>query len=239
MSAVASAGARPEPARRKKERPDRVPKHLQDVLDLDDFERAARPKLPHAVYGYVAHGAETETTLRANRAAFDAWRLVTRVLVGVSERHQDIQLFGRRYAAPFGIAPMGGSALVAYEGHTVMAKAAAEARIPFILSANSIIPLEEVVRANPDMWFAAYQSPNRRAIEGMVERLARAGVAVLVVTADVPIGSNSRSRRAGRFRFSDPPGPETGLGCRDASALACVCARADPGEAEEPAYRQP
>jgi isopentenyl diphosphate isomerase/L-lactate dehydrogenase-like FMN-dependent dehydrogenase len=50
---------------------------------------------------------------------------------------------------------MGGSALVAYQGHTVMAKAAAEAKIPLVLSANSIIPLEEVVRANPNAWFAA------------------------------------------------------------------------------------
>lgn len=111
---------------------------LQHILDLDDFERAAKPKLQDAVYGYVAHGTETETTLRGNRAAFDAWRLVTRVLVGVAERRQDIQLFGRRYAAPFGIAPMGGSALVAYEGYSVMAGAAAEARIPFVLSANSV-----------------------------------------------------------------------------------------------------
>ena len=206
MSAVVSAGARAEPALRGRERPDRVPKHLQDVLDLDDFERAVRPKLPHAVYGYVAHGAETEATLRANRAALDAWRLVTRVLAGVSERHQDVQLFGRRYAAPFGIAPMGGSGLVAYEGHTVMAKAAAEAQIPFILSANSIIPLEEVVRANPDMWFAAYQSPDRRAIEGMVERLASAGVAVLVVTADVPVGSNREADARAGFGFPIRPG---------------------------------
>lgn len=206
MSAVASAGARQKQARRDKPRSDR----LSDVLDLDDFERAVRPKLPHAVYGYVAHGAETETTLRANRAAFDAWRLVTRVLVGVSERHQGIQLFGHRYAAPFGIAPMGGSALVAYEGHSVMAKAAAEARIPFILSANSIIPLEEVVRANPNMWFAAYQSPDRGAIEGMVERLARAGVAVLVVTADVPIGSNREADARAGFGFPIRPGLKLG-----------------------------
>ena len=206
MSAVVSARVRPGRARREKERSDRVPEYLRDVLDLDDFERAARPKLPHAVYGYVARGAETETTLRANRVAFDAWRLVTRVLVGVSKRHQDTHLFGRRYATPFGIAPMGGSALVAYEGHTVMAKAAADAQIPFILSANSIIPLEEVVRTNPNMWFAAYQSPDHRAIEGMVERLARAGVAVLVVTADVPIGSNREADARAGFGFPIRPG---------------------------------
>ncbi|HVZ10289.1 alpha-hydroxy acid oxidase [Rhodopila sp.] len=186
-------------------RVERVPRRLRDILDLDDFERAAKPKLPHAIYGYVAHGAETEATLRANRAAFDDWRLVPRVLAGVSERHQGITLLGRQYATPFGIAPMGGSALVAYEGHAVMARAARKAGIPFILSANSIIPLEEVVKANPDMWFAAYQSPDREAIEGMTRRLARAGVEVLVVTADVPIGSNREADARAGFGFPIRP----------------------------------
>jgi L-lactate dehydrogenase (cytochrome) len=183
---------------------------VRDILDLDDFDRAARSRLPRAVYGYVAHGSETEAALRANRAAFDAWRLVTRVLVGVGERRLDVQLFGRRYAAPFGIAPMGGSALVAYDGHTVMAKAAVAADIPFILSANSIIPLEEVVRVNPNMWFAAYQSPDRTAIEPMILRLRRAGVAVLVVTADVPIGSNREADARAGFGFPIRPGLRLG-----------------------------
>ncbi len=205
MDTVASVGTGTLQAQKATSKPGRVPKRLQDILDLDDFERAARPKLPHAVYGYVAHGAETETTLRANRAVFDSWRLVPRVLVGVNERRQNIQLFGRQYAAPFGIAPMGGSALVAYQGHTVMAKAAADARIPFILSANSIIPLEEVMRANPNAWFAAYQSPDRGAIEGMVERVTRAGVGGLVITADVPIGSNREADARAGFGFPIRP----------------------------------
>jgi L-lactate dehydrogenase (cytochrome) len=178
---------------------------LDSILDLDDFERAARGRLPRAVYGYVAHGSETETTLRSNRAIFDQWRLVTRVLVGVSERSAETTLFGRRYAMPFGIAPMGGSALVAFNGHKVMAKAAAQARIPFILSANSIIPLEEIARANPDTWFAAYQSPNREAIEGMVERCARAGISVLALTTDVPVGSNREADARNGFGFPIRP----------------------------------
>jgi L-lactate dehydrogenase (cytochrome) len=179
----------------------------QPVLDLEEFERRAKPHLPRAVYGYVAHGSESEATLRANRAVFDTWRLVTRVLVGVHDRRQDISLFGRPYDAPFGIAPMGGSALVAYQGHTVMARAAAAARVPFILSANSIIPLEEVAEANHDMWFAAYQSPSRAAIEGMVERLSRAGVRVLVITADVPVRSNREADARNGFSFPIRPGP--------------------------------
>ncbi len=108
-----------------------------------------------------------------------------------------MSLFGHRYASPFGIAPMGGGALVAYGGHAVMARAAAKANIPFILSANSITPLEEIARSNPNTWFAAYQSPDVSAIRGMVERVARAGIPVLALTTDVPIGSN---REAGRGR---------------------------------------
>lgn len=206
MSSATAIGGHGTKTRRSVPIKHHTPRRLHDILDLDDFERAVRGKLPHAVYGYVAHGSESEATLRANRAAFDAWRLVTRVLVGVKERRQHIQLFGRLYAAPFGIAPMGGSALVAYDGHSVMAKAAANADIPFILSANSIIPLEEVARHNPNMWFAAYQSPNRSAIDGMVERLERAGVPVLVVTADVPIGSNREADARAGFGFPIRPG---------------------------------
>ncbi len=178
---------------------------LKRILNLEDFEAAVRGSLPRAVFNYVAHGSETETSLRTNRAAFEHWRFVTRNLVGVSDRTQKITLFGREYASPFGIAPMGGSGLVAYEGHTVMARAAAEANIPFILSANSIIPLEEVARANPNAWFAAYQSPNRQAIEGMVERVTRAGIAVLALTTDAPIGSNREADKRAGFGFPIRP----------------------------------
>jgi L-lactate dehydrogenase (cytochrome) len=184
---------------------------LARILDLDDFGKAAKSRLPQAVYGYVAHGSETEATLRNNRASLDAWRLVPRVLAGVEERDQSIELFGEHYASPFGIAPMGGSALVAYEGHTVMARAAAAARIPFILSANSIIPIEEVAAANPRIWFAAYQTPETKAIEFMLDRLAGAGIGVLVVTADVPIGSNRESDARNGFSFPIRPGARLAL----------------------------
>jgi L-lactate dehydrogenase (cytochrome) len=99
-----------------------------------------RARLPRAIYGYVGNGSETETSLRSNRLAFDRGRLLTRVLVGVEERSKQTSLFGRTYAAPFGIAPVGGSPLVAYDGHTVMARAA-RVGIPFILSARRPISL--------------------------------------------------------------------------------------------------
>ncbi|MGH8220255.1 MAG: alpha-hydroxy acid oxidase [Steroidobacteraceae bacterium] len=180
---------------------------MRKVLDLNDFERRACRKLPRAVFDYVKHGSETETSLRTNRAVFDDWRLISRVLVGVAERSQAITLFGRDYAAPFGIAPMGGSALVAYDAHNVMARAAAAARIPFILSANSIIPLEEVAKQNPDTWFAAYQSATTAAAVGIADRCTRAGIRVVVVTADVAVHSNRESDPRNGFGFPVRPTP--------------------------------
>jgi L-lactate dehydrogenase (cytochrome) len=178
---------------------------LNRVHDLEELEDVIRPRLPRAVFGYVAHGSETETTLHSNRQQFDDWRLLTRVLVGVKRRSLQRVLFGRSYAGPFGIAPMGGSALVAFDGHLVMARAAYKSGIPFILSANSIIPMEEVAAANPDLWFAAYQSPTPQAVTGMVERVAAAGISTLVLTADVPVGSNRENDARAGFSFPIRP----------------------------------
>jgi len=182
--------------------PIRHARRLRRILNLDDFQRAARLLLPRAIYGYVANGSEDETALAANRAAFRDYRLIPRVLVGVGERSQRTTLLGRQYAAPFGIAPMGGSSAVTYDGDLRMARAAARRDIPFMLSGNSIVPMEEVARAYPGAWFDSYQSPTTRAIEGMVERVAAAGFPVFVSTVDVPVGSNrEKDHRAG---FTQP-----------------------------------
>lgn len=173
-------------------------RRLQDILDLENFQAAAQRKLPHAIYGYVANGSEDEISRKTNRAAFLDYRLIPRVLQGVKRRSQRTSLFGRGFAAPFGIAPMGGAAAVTYDADNVMARAAAQCEIPFVLSGNSIIPMEEVARNCPGAWFASYQSPNAHAIEGMINRVAAAGFRTFVLTADVPVGSNrEKDARAG------------------------------------------
>jgi len=79
---------------------------LARILALDDFEEPARRYLPRPMFGYVSGGAETNASLRANRAQFDEIELSPRVLVDVSGRTAKTTLFGRGYDAPFGIAPM-------------------------------------------------------------------------------------------------------------------------------------
>jgi L-lactate dehydrogenase (cytochrome) len=178
------------------------PRGLDRILNLTDFEAAAEKVLPRAIYGYVASGAEDETSLHTNRNAFLDYRLVTRVLRGVQERNQSRSVFGKTYAAPFGIAPMGGASVVTYDGDRNLARAAHATGIPWVLSGNSITPLEKLARAYPGAWFASYQSANPSAVERMVKRVADAGYSAYVMTADVPVGSNrEKDHRAG---FTQP-----------------------------------
>ena len=97
---------------------------LGGILSLDDFEHAARRFLPRPVFAYVSGATEDNAAVRDNRAAFEEYGFVPRVLVDVSKRTAKTMLFGREYAAPFGIAPMGIAALAAYRGDLVLARAA-------------------------------------------------------------------------------------------------------------------
>ncbi len=167
-----------------------LPRALRGILALDDFEAPARRYLPRPMYGYVSGGAETNASLRGNRAAFDELAFVPRVLVNVAGRTQKTTLFGRTYAAPFGFAPMGGSSMAAYQGDLVLARAAAEANIPMIMSGASLTTLEQLKQDGHTAWFQAYLPGETEPITQLVERVARAGFDTLVLTVDVPVGAN-------------------------------------------------
>ncbi|MGH7070956.1 MAG: alpha-hydroxy acid oxidase [Acetobacteraceae bacterium] len=179
--AYPSAIARPGGAR---------PRAFKRILSLDDFEPAARRHLPRFLFGYIAGGVETNATREANRRAFAVWGFRTRVLVGTTGRSQQTLLFGHPYAAPFGIAPMGGTALASFKADVALARAASASNVPFVLSGFSLVPLEEVIRANPNAWFQAYLPGDRARIAPLVERVARAGYGTLVITADVAVSAN-------------------------------------------------
>jgi len=177
-----------------------VPRSLRDYLSLDDFEPVARRRLPKMLYGYIAGAAETDAALRDNRRAFEEYGFVPRVLNDVSGREQTTKLFGRTYASPFGIPPMGSAALCAYRGDVVLARAAAAANVPMILSASSLITLEEVRRENPDAWYQAYLAGEPSRIEPLVDRVAAAGYDTFVVTADVPVPPNRENNIRNGFQ---------------------------------------
>jgi L-lactate dehydrogenase (cytochrome) len=171
-------------------RPDKPPRILRRLLALDDFEAPARRYIPRPIFGYVAGGAETNASMRGNRAAFDDLAFVPRTLVDVRGRTQKTTLFGHAYDAPFGIAPMGGTAMAAYQGDLVLARAAAAANIPMVLSGASLTPLEQVKQEGRTAWFQAYLPGDVPTITKLVERVARGGYDTLVLTVDVPVQAN-------------------------------------------------
>ena len=203
-----AAGVAPGDALQRQQ-PVGTPHRFRCVLCLDDFETAARRHLPRPIFGYIAGAAETNRSLQDNRLAFDELGFVPRVLIDVSKRSQQVSLFGHNYAAPFGIAPMGISALSAYRADIAMARAAAVANIPMIMSGSSLIRLEEVAKEGSTTWFQAYLPGDVPRITALIERVARAGFDILVITVDSQVAGNRENNvRAG---FSTPLRPTVRL----------------------------
>ena len=185
----------------------RVPRRLRGILALDDLEHAARRHLPRPIFSFVSGGAETNTTMDGNRAAYADYRFVPRVLVDTSQRSQATVVLGRRYNAPFGIAPMGGAVLAAYQADLVMARAAAQSGIPFILSASSLIPMEQVAEAGEGAWFQSYLPGEPERILPLVERVERAGFEIFVLTVDLAVPGNRENNVRSGFSLPLQPGP--------------------------------
>jgi L-lactate dehydrogenase (cytochrome) len=187
-------------------RPDQQPPRiLRRILALDDFEDAARPVIPRPIFGYVTGGAETNASRRANREVWNELAFLPRMLVDTSARALKTTLFGHTYDAPFGIAPMGGTAMAAYEGDLVLARAAAAANVPMILSGAALTPLEKVREAGPTAWFQAYLPGEDSTITELVERVARAQYDTLVLTVDVQVAANRENNV--RSGFDTPQRP--------------------------------
>ncbi len=154
------------------------------------------------IYGYVSGAVETGAAFANAKAGYADYALVPRTLVDTSRRQLDCTLFGHTYAAPFGVPPLGGAAMVAYRGDLALADAAGAMGVPMILSAASLIPLEEVRRGRPHTWMQTYLAGNSARIDPMIDRVAGAGFETLVVTVDTPVPGNRENNV--RNGFSTP-----------------------------------
>ena len=172
------------------------------LLSTADYERAAAHRLPRCVRGFVLGGTEDGASLRENRRAFDDWQFLPRGLKDVSRRHTVTTLWGIDHAMPVGLAPTGLAALVAHDGDLALAVAARAARVPFVISGSSSVPLEELMQAAPDSWYQAYFPGDRERIERIVQRLDAARVQTLVVTMDTCVAANRENNA--RLDFNIP-----------------------------------
>ena len=171
------------------------------------LRRAAPRNVPRFAFEYGDTGAGNDVGIAHNWAAFDAVKVVPRYGVTNTLPPTEVELFGRRYAAPIGIAPMGGPALVWPGADLLMAKAAQRARVPYTLGVAGGATIEEVAAVAPDVfWLQLYRFwKNDHAIGfDLVRRAIAAQVKVLTLTLDVPVRT-TRSRETyaglgGEFR---------------------------------------
>jgi isopentenyl diphosphate isomerase/L-lactate dehydrogenase-like FMN-dependent dehydrogenase len=180
------------------------------VINVDDFEDAARARLDPGAYGYYAGGAGDEHTLRANVAAFARWELRPRVLVDVSEVTTATTVFGQEVELPLLIAPTAFHRLAHPDGELATARAAAAAGTIMCLSTLSSVSPAELAAAAPGapQWFQLYCSRDRGFTENLVAGVADAGFRALVVTVDVPVaGRRERDLRTVFALPEDLPTP--------------------------------
>jgi lactate 2-monooxygenase len=150
------------------------------------LEESAREKLSDESFGYVAGGAGEEITVRANRAAFDRWRIVPRMLVDVSERDLRTSVLGVDMPAPVMLAPVGVMSIVHDEAELAVARAARELGLPMVLSNAASTAMEDVAAELGDAprWFQLYWPTDNDLAASFVSRAKDAGYSAIVVTLD-------------------------------------------------------
>lgn len=161
------------------------------LLNVEDYRRAARRRLPRGVFEFVDRGAEDEVALAGNRRAFEQIKLAPRVGIDVSARSAAAHFLGGAAELPLAIAPTGAAGLLWHHGELALAKAAAAAGVPFTLATGSLTPMEQIAaEAGGRLWFQLYVWKEIELSLELIARARAAGFEALVVTLDTPVSAN-------------------------------------------------
>lgn len=155
-------------------------------LDWRELERDAYAMLPRGPRGYIQGGAGLGETIRANREAFDEWRIVPRMLRDVSERSLERTVLGTKLAAPVLLAPIGVQTVAHPDGELATARAAAHVGVPLIASTAASHTIEQIADAAGEQscWYQLYWPRDRELARSFIERAEKSGYEALVVTLD-------------------------------------------------------
>jgi lactate 2-monooxygenase len=168
----------------------------------EEWEARAREALDAGPYGYVAGGAGTEATMRANLEAFERRRLRPRMLAGTAERDLSVEVLGLRSPVPFLLAPVGVLSIVHPDKELAVARAAKATGVPILLSSAASTSLEEVADVDPPRWFQLYWWGDEELAESLVRRAEAAGYGAIVLTVDtLNLGWRDRDLRHGFLPF--------------------------------------
>ena len=170
-----------------------------NLVNLFDFEAAARSRMPAGDYDFIAGGAGDELTIKRTRAVLDSLLLLPRRLADVSRRDPSTTVLGDRIRFPVVLAPAGGHRLVHEEGELASVRAAGAAGVAMALSPGSTYVLEDVAnQATGALWWQQYLFKDRGLTLDMAQRAQDSGCKAICITLDT-IGTSRRERslRAG------------------------------------------
>jgi (S)-mandelate dehydrogenase len=160
------------------------------------LRRRAPNNVPLFAFEFGDTGAGNDVGIAHNWAAFNAVQVVPHYGVMPTLPKVEVKLFGRSYAAPIGVAPIGGASLVWPGADLLMAKAAQRACVPYTLSVAGGVTIEQAAEAAPDVfWFQLYRfwHDDHKMGFDLVRRAQAVDAKVLVLTLDVPVRT-TRSR---------------------------------------------
>ena len=169
------------------------------AASVQDYRRLAKKRVPHFLFEYLDGGSYAEVTKERNRADLESLALRQRVLRDVSHIDTSVELFGRSYAMPVALAPVGLAGMYARRGELQAVRAAEAAGVPFALSTVGVCPIGEVAEAaNEPFWFQLYMIRDRSFMRDMLALAREAGCSALIFTVDMPMpGSRYRDYRSG------------------------------------------
>ena len=191
QSAIYRAGAR-----------GRAPSVPTDAYGL---ERRAKKIMSATAWAYVAGGAGEGRTMQHNREAFERWRIVPRMLHGVTQRNLATSVVGIRLSSPLLLAPIGAASLVAANSDVIIARGAASAGTPYVISSQGCEPMEDTAAAmgSTPFWYQLYWSTDEGLVDSMIGRAESCGARALVVTLDTTIlGWRPRDLNLGSLPFA-------------------------------------
>ncbi len=164
-----------------------------------DLKQQARLRIPKFAFDYLEGGCMDEVGLKRNREAIETVQLRSRLLKPFDGSDLSVELFGHRYAAPFGVAPVGLQGLMWPNAPEILAKAAAVKNIPYVLSTVSSSSLERIAEVSEGRaWYQLYNPSDAAIRADLLKRIIAAQYPVLVVTVDVPtFGFRPRDIRNG------------------------------------------
>jgi len=156
-------------------------------------------------WAYIAGGAGEGRTMRHNREAFERWRIVPRMLHGVTERDLSTSIVGTQMSSPILLAPIGAASIVTPDSDLIIAKGAAAAGTPYVIASQGCNPMEQTAAAmaSTPFWYQLYWSTDEALVDSMIKRAENCGAQALVVTLDTTIlGWRPRDLNLGSLPFA-------------------------------------